>query len=178
MGDHTRAARDDTALVLDAIRRIVRTLRVSAREAEERVGVSGAQLFVLSRLAAAGEPLSVNDLAERTLTHQSSVSVVVQKLERRGLVRRARSPRDGRQWQLSPTRKAAALLADAPEAAQERLVNALASMPARRRRELAALMRDLVDRVDSGEVETVAATPMFFEEPKNRSRKANQRART
>src|SRR5438034_4949060 len=94
---------DSTAIVLDCVRRIVQTLRVSGRAAEQRVGLTGAQLFVLRQLAAAEGPLSVNELAERTFTHQSSVSVVVHKLETRGLVRRLRSPDDARRMQLSPT---------------------------------------------------------------------------
>jgi MarR family transcriptional regulator, lower aerobic nicotinate degradation pathway regulator len=160
---HTQAAPcdDSTAVVLDCIRRIVQTLRVSARAAEERVGISGAQLYVLTQLAAADEPLGVNDLAARTLTHQSSVSVVVSKLERRGLVRRARSSRDGRQVELSPTPAAAALLRRAPQAAQEQLVAALAKMPPRRRTALATLLGDLIAHVE-GAGGAAGAAPIFF----------------
>src|SRR5665213_199086 len=70
--------------ILDSIRRIVRLLRVSSREAEREVGLSGAQLFVLRTLSE-HKFLSVNELAERTHTHQSSVSVVVQVLVDKGL---------------------------------------------------------------------------------------------
>src|SRR6185503_16100380 len=90
----------DARQVLDSIRRIVQTLRVGSRAAERDLGLSAAQLFVLAKLQAADAPLSVGDLAERTLTHQSSVSVVVQKLEQRGLVTRARNTRDARRVQL------------------------------------------------------------------------------
>src|SRR3954449_11206732 len=76
--------------VMDAIRRIVRVLRVSSRAAEKQGGLSGAQLFVLHKLADA-PALSLNELADRTRTHQSSVSVVVQRLVDRELVARARS---------------------------------------------------------------------------------------
>ncbi len=37
--------------ILDSIRRVVRELRVTARAAEADAGLSGAQLFVLSRIA-------------------------------------------------------------------------------------------------------------------------------
>ena len=67
-----------TRQVLDAIRRVVRTLREASRHSEKAAGISAAQLFVLQRLAGTGG-LSVNELAARTLTHQSSVSVVVSK---------------------------------------------------------------------------------------------------
>ncbi|HVZ71455.1 MAG TPA: MarR family transcriptional regulator, partial [Polyangia bacterium] len=106
MGLHvsTDEARADgsTRAVLDGVRHLVRTLRESSREAERAVGVSAAQLFVLQRLSGGG-PLSVNELAARTLTHQSSVSVVVAKLARRGLVARARAADDARRLEVTLT---------------------------------------------------------------------------
>lgn len=88
------SAADDVRAVLDAIRHIVRVLRVSSRAAEKHVGLSAAQLFALHTLAE-GRTLSVNEVAQRTFTHQSSVSVVVQRLVRRGLVTRNASQQDG-----------------------------------------------------------------------------------
>src|SRR6185312_321205 len=64
--------------VLDSIRRIVRLLREGTRASEDAVGLSAAQLFVLQKLDPA-VPLSLTELAARTLTHQSSVSVVVSR---------------------------------------------------------------------------------------------------
>src|SRR5918912_3802717 len=106
---------------LDAIRRIVQALRVSARTSEQRLGVSGAQLFVLHALAEAPAK-SLNDLAARTFTHQSSVSVVVERLVRRRLVSRTRSAEDARRVTLALTATGRALLDSAPEVAQVRLV--------------------------------------------------------
>src|SRR3954451_6196920 len=88
-----------TRSVLDGIRHIVRELREASRHAERAVGVSAAQLFVLQRLAGA-RSLSVSELAERTHTHQSSVSVVVTKLARRGLVTRERAEGDARRLEV------------------------------------------------------------------------------
>src|SRR4051812_17880436 len=103
MGPHTISSgrADDTRSVLDSIRRIVRALRVSSRAAEKQVGLSGAQLFVLQKLAEGERPLSINELAERTLTHQSSVSVVVQRLVAKRLVVVARAPSDRRRTELT-----------------------------------------------------------------------------
>ena len=89
MGPHISGdARDQTRQVLDSIRRIVQLLRESSHEAEAR-GLTGAQLFVL-RTAADSPGLSVGALAERTRTHQSSVSVVVARLVEQGLLERTR----------------------------------------------------------------------------------------
>jgi len=150
-----RATRD----VLDAIRRIVRALRESSRAAESAVGIGAAQLFVLHRLAAS-PALSLNELAARTFTHQSSVSVVVSRLVERGLLTRTRGDGDdGRRVSISVTPAGRALLARAPAAAQERLVAGLALLGAGPRRELATLLGRLVDLMALPD----RSPPMFFE---------------
>jgi DNA-binding MarR family transcriptional regulator len=146
-------------LVLDSIRRIVRALRVSAGDGDRRGGVSAAQLFVLGKIAEAEKPLSVNELAQRTLTHQSSVSVVVQKLEQQGLVSRAKNTRDARRVELSLTARARQLLRKAPPTPQDRIIRAVAAMPAGRRRQLADLLGQLASSV-AGE----SPAAMFFED--------------
>ena len=141
MGTHIN--KSDIREVLDSIRRIVSALRLFDREAEAGAGISGAQLFVLRQLDGAGG-ISVNELADRTHTHQSSVSVVVDKLVHRNLVRRTRSRRDGRSVELSLSSQGRKLLRRAPAAAQERMIAALAEFPPRRRRQLAGLLVDLI----------------------------------
>ena len=99
MGAHTIARASDTRAVLDSVRRIVRALHESSRAAEKQVGVTGAQLFVLQKLAEA-PGLSLNEIAARTHTHQSSVSTVVSRLVARGLVLRAPAAADARRLEL------------------------------------------------------------------------------
>ncbi|HEX3695130.1 MAG TPA: MarR family winged helix-turn-helix transcriptional regulator [Polyangia bacterium] len=136
----------------------MRTLREASRNAERTVGLSAAQLFVLQRLAD-GHSLSVNELAARTLTHQSTVSVVVMKLARRGLVGRARASDDARRLEVSLTDTGRAVLARAPAATQDRLIAALALIgrPARAR-----LARDLGVLIAAMGIEQ-RHPPMFFE---------------
>jgi DNA-binding MarR family transcriptional regulator len=161
-----------TRAVLDAIRRIVRALRESSRGAERAVGLGAAQLFVLQRLAGA-PALSLNELARRTLTHQSSVSVVVSKLVRGGLVARTRAATDGRRVEVVLTRAGRALLARAPAAAQDRLIGALGVVGAAARRDLARRLEHLVEAMAL----PPQHPPMFFETaPRGARRKS--RART
>src|SRR5581483_5115626 len=134
---------DPLADALDAIRGIVQALRISTRRAERELGVSGAQLFVLHTLAER-PAASLNDLAARTFTHQSSVSVVVDRLVRRGLVSRTRSPEDGRRVMLAVTPRGQALLRSAPEIAQLRLIRALHDLPERDCRALARILGSVV----------------------------------
>lgn len=146
--------------ILDSIRRILRSLRNSSRTAESELGLSGAQLLVL-QLLKHGKPLSINELAEGTQTHQSSVSAVVSKLAQAELVRRRTSPDDGRRVEIVLTPSGTRLLGKkAPKLAQERLFAAIGNLPENKQKQLAALLQQVVD--DAG----FAAEPatLFFED--------------
>jgi DNA-binding MarR family transcriptional regulator len=118
----------DIANVMDAVRTIVRALRISARGVEQEIGISGAQLFVLQQLAQ--EPAgSINELAERTHTHQSSVSVVVTRLVEQGLVHRKPHRDDARRTTIELSARGKKMLAKSPETAQARLVDGLQKLP-------------------------------------------------
>jgi DNA-binding MarR family transcriptional regulator len=146
--------------VLDALRRIVRELRLNARNAERGAGISGAQLFVLQALAHESAA-SLNDLATRTHTDQSSVSVVVGRLVDRRLVARKASRDDARRVELSLTASGRRKLASCPEPTQARLLEALGRMAAA---ELEALSGGLGALVREMGIENEAPR-MFFEEP-------------
>ena len=57
---------------MDQFRRIVRALRSSHRAAAH-LNLTGAQLYVINVIGEANRPLSVNEVAQRTETDQSTV---------------------------------------------------------------------------------------------------------
>jgi DNA-binding MarR family transcriptional regulator len=150
---------------MDGFRHVVRALRVSARSAEKSAGLSGAQLFVLQQLGGGGA-LSIGELAERTATDQSSVSVVVGRLANRGLVTRRQGARDGRRVEVSVTPRGKTILKRTPEAVQIQLLHALGRLPRAARRALATSLQALLR-----EMRVAAAPPMFFEEEPTRRRR-------
>jgi DNA-binding MarR family transcriptional regulator len=151
--------REDIRGILNALRHIVRDLRLGAREAERTAGISGAQLFVLQTLAS-GHVSSLNDLADRTMTDPSSVSVVVRRLVERKLVTRKVSKDDARRVELRLTAHGKKRLALSPEPMQARLLTSLRTMTPHElsalTEGLAALMREMGAQ-DAG-------PPMFFED--------------
>lgn len=150
---------DATREILNGLRHIVRVLRVSSRDAEARTGLSTAQLFALQRLAQA-PGLSLGELAARTHTDPSSVSVVAQRLVARGLVARRKAATDARRLELSLTARGRTLLRRAPGVAQDRLVAAIDALSPARRRGLANGLGELARSLGVG-----GRTPqMFFEE--------------
>jgi DNA-binding MarR family transcriptional regulator len=151
---------DDVAQVFNSLRRLVHSLHNASRETERRLGVTGAQLFVLTQLRATPS-LSINALAERTMTHQSTVSVVVRRLVRRKLVKKIRAADDARRVELTLTAAGHTLLRRAPEPVQVQLARAIEAFDVADRRALAIALRQLVRAVGAdGE-----ATPMLFESP-------------
>lgn len=116
------------ALVLANIRRLDRGLRLAAREVERDTGLSAAQLFALEHLDDAA-PLSLNELAKRTFTDRSSVSVVVDRLVEAGYVNRTTDPTDRRRAQVRITPRGRQILERAPTAPTDQLLHALRRLP-------------------------------------------------
>jgi len=167
-----------SAGTLRALRRLVRALRLADRAAESRLGLSAAQLFVLERLAE-GPVGSMAELAGRTLTDASSVSVVVQRLSERGLVVRAIAPDDARRTTLRLSSTGRRLLTTAPRSPQVDLLEALERLSAPERKELERLLERVVRGMG---IDETAPTPMFFEGERRagrrRTRAPSTRART
>jgi len=158
MGSHASTAADDARALLDAIRRIVQRLHESSHDSQGRIGLSAAQLFVLRTLERS-EGMSINEVAARTFTHQSSVSVVVSRLESRRLVRRRVDRADARRRLIALTPAGRRVLQSAPEAAQELLVSAVLAMAPTTRQATARALGRLADAM------AARRRPSMFLEP-------------
>jgi MarR family transcriptional regulator, lower aerobic nicotinate degradation pathway regulator len=161
---HLMGDDDDGVVALNAIRNLVRMLGDSARTAQGRTGITGAQLFVVRVLAAHPAGLSINELGARTMTHQSSVSVVVSRLVAAGVAVRAASSEDRRRQIVTLTRRGRGLHRTAPAVAQERLIDAVCALSKPHRRTLATCLARLTDAMGI----SLEAAPMFFEDEAGR----------
>ena len=170
-------ARVDPALsAMDSLRRMVRALRVFSHAVRDERRVSGAQLFVMQCVAE--EPgMSLKELARRTLTDPSSVSVVVSRLVESGAIKRRAAHDDARRSHLELTSRGRAIVRGAPQAVQSRMIHGLESLAPHEQRCVARALAKLVVHMGAeGEAPT-----MFFEsEPLRRraeSRRSSARAR-
>jgi MarR family transcriptional regulator, lower aerobic nicotinate degradation pathway regulator len=169
----TAAAEADRQVtaILNALRRLIRAARAAAQRAEQGVWISGAQQFVLEQLAQAPAP-SLNDLAARTHTHKSSVSVVVSRLVARGLVRRRRSAGDRRGIELAISPAGRAVLRRVPQSAQARFLEALYELRASERAALEAGLERFTEVLG---IRALAPT-MLFESEKEAGRQVGPTA--
>lgn len=152
-------AAGDVANAMRLLRVLVAALGRSARGIEAQTGITNAQLFVLRQLGA-DNTLSVTELAEKAHTLQGTMSTVVARLVRAGLIRKARSADDGRRALLSLTAKGRRILARAPAPPTEAVLTSLASLSATEVRCLIDGLQALVDSMDL----SVEEAPMLFED--------------
>ena len=137
-------ARDEARAILDSIRRLVRALRLFSGKAEQDLGLSAAQLFVLQQLSAA-KPVSMKELAKRSYTDQSSVSAVVARLVEKGLASKKASAQDQRNLELRLTPKGLGLLKGQPDALQSKIAAVLMKMGTLERKGLKQGLEKLVE---------------------------------
>jgi DNA-binding MarR family transcriptional regulator len=158
----------EAARAMDSLRRVVHALNTATRASQRAFGVSAAQLFVLRQLSAtSGQSLS--DLAVRTRTTPSSISEVVARLVRRGLIERQPSKDDRRRAELSLTAAGRETLVAAPETVQERLLRGFEQLDLESRTALAETLESWLTASGLDDV-----TPALFFEPSARGRDANR----
>jgi DNA-binding MarR family transcriptional regulator len=155
----SRRRPDPRREALLGVRALVDALYQSARGVEARTGRTNAQIAVLRQVARHG-PISVNDLAERVRTGQSTVSLLLTRLQQARLVRRSRSSEDRRRVLVNVTSAGRALLRRAPRPATEQLLRALDALSTREARAVANALSDLLRALHRGR----KRPPMLFEE--------------
>ena len=163
---HRTADAAELSAAVDAVRRLMRGLRLAEQRTRTTTGLSAAQLFVLGQLRDA-DGVSLTELAERTLTDRTSVSAVVERLERDGSVRSERDARDRRRMRVRITAAGRRRLSAAPQPPTVQLIAALRRLKPRQRRGLTSHLVALLDAMG------LAAAPasMLFEERGGRSRR-------
>ena len=114
--------------VLKKFRVIYGSVRQHFHEVEKSCGVSGSQLWILHEIA--GQPgVGVSELASRLSIHQSTCSLLVDKLVNRKLVSKERSTEDQRRVGLRLTELSKNVLKSAPGPAEGLLPSALSALP-------------------------------------------------
>lgn len=166
------SATGNLANVMNAIRALVAALSRSARAVERDTGVTNAQLFVLRELAA-HEPLSINDIAARAMTLQSTASLLVARLVSVGLVRRAADANDARRALIILTARGRRIVERAPEPPTAQVLRALRKLPADTRSRLDDALTELLDAMGLARTES---PPLFERSPRRAGGRTKRRS--
>jgi DNA-binding MarR family transcriptional regulator len=102
-------------------------LDITARFLTERADLSASAAFAMNRVCREG-PMRLTTLAAKEGISQPSMTQLIQRLERQGLVTRLADPDDGRAALIGITKRGQALLDDRKRLRRERLTELLATL--------------------------------------------------
>ncbi len=114
--------------VIDNLRRTIQALNESYKIIEKETGLTNHQLWAV-KIIADTAPIKVSELAKGMFLHPATIVGIVDRLEAKGLVVRTRSKEDRRVVKLDLTPQGMDLIANAPEAAQVKLIKGLEALP-------------------------------------------------
>jgi DNA-binding MarR family transcriptional regulator len=111
--------RVDTCLI--ALRRILRATDSYARDLAQSAGLTAVQFRALQLIAEKGH-CTATEIAQRMLVSQATVTALVDKLVRKGMVTREKSRTDRRQTNITLTEQGRATVDNAPDPLQQQFV--------------------------------------------------------
>jgi DNA-binding MarR family transcriptional regulator len=142
--------RIDTSLI--ALRRILRATELFGRELARSVGLSAAQFRVLQIVAESGQ-CTATQIARQMRITQATVTSLVDKLVRQGMVVRERSQTDRRQTNILATEAGKQAIEDAPDPLQQRFVRKFKALEDWEQASLIAALERVAAMLDAEDID-------------------------
>jgi len=150
-----------TRRVIVALRRIIRTVDLHSRALARCHGLTGPQLLVLKIVGERERP-TMGEIAEAVHLSQATITGVLDRLERKGFVRRTRDDPDRRKIRVVLAPAAESVLANAPPLLQESFAAGFAALQEWERVQILSSLERLVALMEAG---ALAAEPLLMGEP-------------
>ena len=141
--------------IVASIRRIIRAIDLQSRRLQDRYKLTGPQLATLREAHKLGG-LTISALARAVHLSQPTVSGILSRLERRGLVVRKRSEGDRRSVVIEVTEEALRILDEAPSLLQERFRAELARLADWERHWMLAALERIASMMDAEGIDAAA----------------------
>lgn len=138
--------KSDVDQVLEAIIYLYTESRRITKELAKRADLTGPQLTVVKMLEQVGD-LSLSELSDKIRAQNSTVTGIIDRMEREGLVTRERSKEDRRVVHIRLTAKGHTLAKEIPVEPMEIFKGALESLSAQEMRDLMRIMTKVAKRV-------------------------------
>lgn len=151
--------------VLISLRKIIQSIDLHSRFLVKQVGLTGPQLIILKEVSKLGE-ITIGKLAETISLSQATVTGILDRLEKRGLIARRRGETDKRQVFLQVTQPGKALLKNAPPLMQESFVEAFNQIQDWEQAMILSSLQRLVSMLDA---KAIKAAPILTTEPIGKS---------
>ena len=144
--------RESTDEIIRLIRRLVQAAYLYTKELDRKHNVSAPQLSCLRVLDSDG-PLPHSRLARRVMVKSSTITGVVDRLERKGFVRRVRTSADRRVITIELTPEGRYLARNAPPPIQQQMVDGLNQLDPAQIEHIIHSLKILTSMLDTGVIE-------------------------
>ena len=140
--------------VIVALRRITRAIDLHSRLLLQKHGLTSPQLAALKTVERL-QPVTVGAVAEAIHLSQATVTGILDRLERRALLNRARGDRDRRSVLVQLTEEGAKLAKEAPSLLQERFHRQLTRLRQWEQTMILATLQRIASMMDAEQIEAV-----------------------
>jgi DNA-binding MarR family transcriptional regulator len=142
---------------LTALRRVIRATDLHSRVLVRSSGLTTPQLLLLNTIRRR-ETVSSGLLAQEMRLSQATVTNIVDRLENKGLVKRAKDESDRRRVNVVLTEKGHAKIADAPVPLQDRFVRSFSQLAQWEQNMIISALQRVASMMDAEDIE---ASPML-----------------
>ena len=138
--------------VLIALRRIIQAIDLYSRSLVKKHGITLPQLVILQELSK-NNGMSVGELAKAISLGQATVTGVLDRLAKRGLIIRSKSYDDKRKVFISPTEECNKMIAAMPSPLQQTFVSQLEKLQDWEKNMILAVLQKIVAMMDAKSIE-------------------------
>jgi len=147
--------------VMIALRKIIQAIDMNSKKLVKRVGLTGPQLVILQEISSLGE-VTAGEIALAVSLSQATVTGILERMEKRGLLTRQRSDHDKRRIMVGITENGKQVLEDAPPLMQEAFVERFSSLQEWEQTMILSSLQRLVSIMDA---KTIQAAPFLATSP-------------
>lgn len=148
---------NDDDRVIVALRKIMRAMDLNARSLARDTGLTTPQLLVMQAIESLGQ-VTIGRVAQEVNLTQATVTTIIDRLVKHGLVERQRSETDRRKVHAVITQEGHAVLASAPRSLQDRFISRFDALEGWERSFLIAALERVASMMDA---EDMDASPVL-----------------
>ena len=145
--------------IMQSLRRIFKAIHNYSSEVSDKFGITGPQLWALNTISK-NEGLPLGELSKKMYLRPSTITGLVDRLEKKGYVARDRDQKDRRVVKIQLTPKGKALVKRSPNPIQGKMIYGLRSLG---RGELRSIYDSIQKLVEIMEAKSVKATFFFHQ---------------
>lgn len=141
--------------IVGSIRKLVRAVYLDSQKMSRHFGLTGPQSVAMRLLLNTGS-MSSADLSRRMYVTPSNITGIIDRLEKKDLVRRVGKQGDRRVALIVLTEKGKALSERLPDPIENKFINQLADLDQEHVRILAMAMKEILNRIDANSIDEAA----------------------